>query len=75
MGEVYRARDPRLGRDVAVKVLAAAVSGDADRLPRFEVEARATGALNRPNILAVHDIGAREGAPYVDSELDRKSVV
>src|SRR6187200_2501049 len=69
MGEVYRARDPRLGRDVAIKVLPAAYSADPDRLRRFELEARAAAALNHPNILAVHDIGTYEGAPYIVSEL------
>jgi len=69
MGEVYRARDPRLGRDVAVKVLPAAFSDDPDRLRRFEQEARAAAALNHPGILAVHDIGTHDGAPYVVSEL------
>lgn len=69
MGEVYRARDPRLGRDVAIKVLPARLSADADRLSRFEQEARAAAALNHPNILAVHDIGQHEGAPYIVSEL------
>ena len=69
MGEVYRARDPRLGRDVAIKVLPASVSEDADRLRRFEQEARAASALNHPNILAVYDIGAQNGTPYVVSEL------
>lgn len=69
MGEVYRARDPRLKRDVAIKVLPPALSLDADRLRRFEQEALATAALNHPNILAVFDIGTREGAPYVVSEL------
>ena len=69
MGEVYRARDVRLNRDVAVKVLPAAYSADADRLRRFEQEAQAARALNHPNILAVHDVGAHEGAPYVVSEL------
>src|SRR5688572_21508802 len=58
MGEVYRARDTRLNRDVAIKVLPAAFSTDADRLRRFEQEARAAAALNHPNILAVHDIGS-----------------
>lgn len=57
MGEVYRARDPRLGRDVAVTVLPARLSADTERLRRFEQEARAAAALNHPNILAVHDIG------------------
>lgn len=69
MGEVYRASDSRLKRDVAVKVLPQALSADADRLRRFEQEALATAALNHPNILAVFDIGASEGAPYVVSEL------
>jgi hypothetical protein len=69
MGEVYRARDSRLGRDVAIKILPAAFSADADRLRRFEQEARAAAALNHPNILAVHDIGTHDGAPYVVSEL------
>jgi serine/threonine protein kinase len=69
MGEVYRARDTRLGRDVAVKVIPAALSTDADRLHRFEQEARATATLNHPNILAVHDVGTYEGAPYIVSEL------
>jgi serine/threonine protein kinase len=57
MGEVYRARDTRLGREVAIKVLPAAVAGDPDRLRRFEQEARATGALNHPNVLAIHEVG------------------
>ena len=69
MGEVYRAKDPRLGRDVAVKVLPTEFNVDADRRRRFEQEARAAAALNHPNILAVHDIGQRDGAPYIVSEL------
>ncbi len=69
MGEVYRARDGRLGREVAVKVLPASLSKDADRLGRFEQEARATGQLDHPNILAVHDLGTHEGCPYVVTEL------
>jgi Tol biopolymer transport system component len=69
MGEVYRARDSRLGRDVAIKVLPGAVSDAPDRLRRFEQEARATSALNHPNVLVVHDIGQHDGAPYVVSEL------
>lgn len=69
MGEVYRARDPRLGRDVAVKVLPASFCRDADRLRRFELEARAAGALNHPNILAVYDVGSHDGAPYLVTEL------
>ena len=69
MGEVYRARDPRLGRDVAIKVLPPAFSADAGRLQRFEQEARAAAALNHPNILAVYDIGTDAGAPFIVSEL------
>src|SRR5215468_11165593 len=71
MGEVYRAKDPRLGRDVAIKVLPASFSEDADRLRRFEQEARAAGVLNHPNITAVYDIGeeSSSGAPYVVQEL------
>ncbi len=69
MGEVYRARDTRLGREVAVKVLPESFAGDADRLRRFEQEARAVAALNHPNILAVHDIGTQQGSPYIVSEL------
>ena len=69
MGEVYRAHDSRLGRDVAIKTLPAAFSADADRLRRFEQEARAAAALNHPNILAVYDIGTDDGTPYVVSEL------
>jgi serine/threonine protein kinase len=71
MGEVYRARDPRLGREVAIKVLPASFSQDADRLRRFEQEAKAAGLLNHPNITAVHDIGTNQsdGAPYVVQEL------
>jgi serine/threonine protein kinase len=69
MGEVYRARDSRLKREVAIKVLPKALSLDADRLRRFEQEALATAALNHPNILAVFDIGTNDAAPYVVSEL------
>ena len=69
MGEVYRARDTRLGRDVAIKVLPAEFAGDPDRLRRFEQEARAVAALNHPNIVAIHDIGTYEGSPYIVSEL------
>jgi eukaryotic-like serine/threonine-protein kinase len=68
MGEVYRARDSRLGRDVAVKVLPEAFARDAERLRRFETEARAIAALNHPNILSIHDLGTHEGAPYLVSE-------
>ncbi|HEY3124113.1 MAG TPA: protein kinase [Thermoanaerobaculia bacterium] len=69
MGEVYRARDERLKRDVAIKVLPASYSQDADRLRRFEQEAQAAGGLNHPNITAVYDIGQHDGAPYVVQEL------
>ena len=69
MGEVYRARDPRLGRDVAIKVLPAEFSADADRLRRFEQEARAAAALNHPNILTVYEIARADGIPYIVSEL------
>jgi serine/threonine protein kinase len=69
MGEVYRARDPRLGRDVAVKVLPADVGADSDRLRRFEQEARSAAALNHPNILSIHDIGSEGSRTYLVSEL------
>lgn len=69
MGEVYRARDTRLGRDFAIKVLPAAYSSDADRLRRFEQEARAAGLLNHPNIVTVYDVGSEHGSPYVVTEL------
>src|SRR5947209_16521168 len=69
MGEVYRARDEKLNRVVAVKVLPAALSQDGDRLRRFEQEAQAAGALNHPNILAVYDVGMHDGSPYIVSEL------
>jgi len=69
MGEVYRARDTKLGRDVAIKVLPASYSDDSDRLHRFEQEACAAGALNHPNILIIHHIDTHEGAPYIVSEL------
>lgn len=69
MGEVYRARDTELRRDVAVKVLPSYFSQDAERVQRFEQEARATAQLNHPNILAVHDVGTHSGFPYLVSEL------
>jgi hypothetical protein len=69
MGEVYRARDERLKRDVAIKVLPASFAHDADRLRRFEQEAQSAGGLNHPNITAVHDLGTHDGAPYIVTEL------
>jgi TolB-like protein/tetratricopeptide (TPR) repeat protein len=69
MGEVYRAHDARLGRDVAIKILPAEVSNDADRLQRFEQEARAAAALNHPNILTVFDVGADHGVSFLVTEL------
>ena len=69
MGEVYRARDTRLGRDVAVKIVPASFAEDPGRLVRFEQEARAAAALSHPNILAVHDVGFHEGIHYIVSEL------
>jgi serine/threonine protein kinase len=64
MGQVYRARDTRLQRTVAIKILPPERRENADRLKRFEQEARAAGALNHPNILAVHDVGADRGQPF-----------
>ena len=69
MGEVYRARDESLGRQVAIKVLPTRFSADPERLRRFDVEARAAGTLNHPNIVAIYDLGTQDGMPYVVSEL------
>jgi len=69
MGEVYRSRDVRLGRQVALKLLLADYAADDDRLRRFRLEAEAAGLLNHPNVVAVFDVGTHEGAPYVVSEL------
>src|ERR1700683_1868786 len=69
MGEVFRARDERLGRDVALKLIRPASSGNPDHLRRFELEARAAAALNHPNIVAVYDVGLNDGAPYIVCEL------
>ena len=69
MGEVYRARDTRLGRDVALKVLPESFARESDRLHRFEQEARAVAALNHPNILAIFDTGQNNGSPFLVSEL------
>src|SRR5437016_11557345 len=69
MGEVFRARDERLGRDVALKLVRPASSDNPDHLRRFEQEARAAAALNHPNIVAVYDVGVENGVPYIVSEL------
>ena len=69
MGEVYRARDDRIGREVALKILPAAYSQDEDRLRRFQQEVRAVGKLNHPNVIAVYDVGDYEGSPYLVCEL------
>src|ERR1700704_2676226 len=69
MGDVYRARDVRLARDVAIKGIPEALATDTSRVQRFEHEARAAGQLNHPNILAVYDVGLHAGAPYIVSEL------
>jgi len=69
MGEVYRARDPRIGREVAIKTLPARFGGNTEALRRFEQEARAAGVLNHPNVLAVYDVGSDNGTYYVVSEL------
>jgi eukaryotic-like serine/threonine-protein kinase len=69
MGEVYRARDPRIGREVAIKILPASYLTTPDRLRRFEQEARAAGALNHPNLLTVFELGTHEGSPFIVSEL------
>src|SRR5579864_6413441 len=69
MGEVFRARDERLGRDVALKLIRPASSDNPDLLRRFEQEARAAAALNHPNILAIYDVGFEGSTPYIVSEL------
>ncbi|HMC20973.1 MAG TPA: protein kinase [Thermoanaerobaculia bacterium] len=69
MGEVYRARDPRIGREVAIKVLPASFSSDAARVRRFEQEARAAGVLNHPNLLTIYELGTHNGSPFIVSEL------
>ena len=69
MAEVYRARDTRLGRSVALKVVNEALSQDPELLQRFEQEARLAGSLNHPNLVAVYDVGSHDGAPYFVTEL------
>jgi len=69
MGEVYRARDTRLGREVAVKVLPSEISSDGERLARFEQEARSASALNHPNIVTVYDVGRSDATSYIAMEL------
>ena len=69
MGQVYRARDPRIERDVAIKVLPADYAADVERLRRFEQEAHASGALNHPNVLTLYDVGTADGHPYLVMEL------
>src|SRR6187399_1465272 len=69
MGQVYRARDPRLGRDVAIKTLSGAGADDPEGVRRFETEARAAGTLDHPNLLVVYDVGREGSVPYIVSEL------
>src|SRR5215469_1240799 len=69
MGEVYRARDARLHREVAIKVLSASLADDADRLLRFAREAKAASALNHPNIITIHEVGEIEGLHFIVTEL------
>jgi len=74
MGEVYRARDTRLDREVAIKIVLTSFSNDSDRLKRFEQEARATSALNHPNILTVYDVGTYEESPFIVAKLGTQLV-
>ena len=69
MGEVYRAKDPRIGRDVAIKVLPESFAQDKEGLARFEQEAKAVGMLNHPNLLTIFDVGHAEGSSFMVSEL------
>jgi serine/threonine protein kinase len=69
MGEVYRARDSRLGREIAIKVLPPEVAADSGRLARFEQEARSASALNHPNIVTIHDVGQTNSVSYISMEL------
>src|SRR2546426_10057896 len=69
MGEVYEARDTKIGRKVAIKIIPASLALDREALRRFETEAQAAGALNHPNLLVVHDVGTYQGGPYLVTEL------
>src|SRR5437868_12093460 len=69
MGEVYRGRDPHIGRDVAIKVLPSTFAADRLRVSRFEQEARAAGVLNHPNLLTIYELGTHDGSPFIVSEL------
>ena len=69
MGEVYRARDPRIGREVAIKVLPVSFAADPSRVHRFQQEARAAGVLNHPNLLTIYELGTHDGSPFIVSEL------
>ncbi len=75
MGEVYRARDSRIGREVAVKMVSAALGADRPVLDRFEREARLAGSLNHPNVVALYDLGSHEGTPFLVTELLRGSTL
>src|SRR5205809_679065 len=68
MGEVYRAYDPKISREVAIKILPVDFTADKERLARFEREARAAGALNHPNIITIHEVGEAESRPYIATE-------
>ena len=69
MGEVWRAKDSKIGRDIAIKVLPASLVTDTDRLQRFEQEARAAGTLNHPNLVTIYELGTHDGAPFIAMEL------